>query len=340
MPPKQQKTPQAAPPASTRSLQILDALPRVARRFAEVDALHDALRQLAPRCHLLTPTLNPEMVPEFHEVSVRTITVNPSRDGGEVYELPGGNRELALTKVALDRIAAAAGISWDPVRSGRLDDGSDPHYCHFRAVGFVRDLDGGRRVLVGEKVTDLREGNPNIFTEDPQRMAREWDTQARRYTDRVKHEGFVKGWSQVRLDGAREHILPMTESKAKNRVIRALGLRPKYTAEELQKPFVVLGLILTGRSSDPELERLAKERMLTAAISASRELFGGDPPRSPGPLPPPIERIAPPPVPTEREPGEDDDVIEIARGEDCGCPDGPADQHEPGCRLGGGEDGD
>lgn len=268
---------------------MLTRLPAVPGLHRSVESLHAALRDLSPKVHLLSPTINPEYVPEFHEVAVRLVVVDPRDEGGEVYKLPGAQAdERALSKVALDRIAAAAGISWDPIRSGRIDDASDPHYCHFQAVGYVRDLDGSRRTLIGSKEIDLREGNPAL-----------------------------KAWTPQRLNEARLHLLSMAESKAKNRVVRSLGLKQKYRVAELaEKPFAVLSLVLTGASEDPQLERIAKEKLLDAALSTSRELYGTAPrllqvPEQPAP-PPPIERQPPPPVALaqdpDREPGDESEV--------------------------------
>ena len=341
-PQRQQSTardPDSVAPGATSAL--VQRVAAIGGLHRSVDTLRAALHDFAPRVHLLSPTINPEMVPEFHEIAIRPVTVDPNPTMGEVYKLPGG-AEVALTKVSLDKIAAAAGITWDPVRSGRLDDRSDPHYCHFRAVGTVRDLDGSRRTLVGEKEIDLRDGNPSIFTADEKRMAVVWVNG--RATDKIdeRSRGYVRGWSRDRLDGARTHILAMAESKAKNRAIRQLGVKSKYTTAELmQKPFVCLSLVFTGASDDPDLQRLAKERMLDVALSTSRELYGAEPPharmlRAPEEPAPALEHHAPPPiaaVPADEddEPGEliqDGEIV-------CGCPDGPGGIHEPGCPEGG-----
>lgn len=349
---QQQRLPQQQRPQSTarepdsvapgQSSALVQRVAAIGGLHRTVDTLRAALHDFAPRVHLLSPTINPEMVPEFHEIAIRPVTVDPNPVAGEVYKLPGG-AEVALTKVSLDRIAAAAGITWDAGRSGRLDDRSDPHYCHFRAVGTVRDLDGSRRTLVGEKEIDLRDGTPSIFTDDERRMAVVWANG--RATDKIdeRGRGYVRGWSRDRLDGARTHILAMAESKAKNRAIRQLGVKAKYTTAELmQKPFVCLSLVFTGASDDPDLQRLAKERMLDVALQTSRELYGAEPPharmlRAPEDQPPPaLEHHAPPPiaaVPADEddEPGGQIQDAEII----CGCPDGPAGTHEPGCPEGG-----
>jgi len=312
----------SAPPA------LLLHLPAGQMRHGNLETLHAALLDLAPKIHLLSPTINPDLVPEFHEVSIRLVVVDARDEAGEVYKPVGARTpdERALTKVALDRIAAAAGISWDPTRSGRLDDRSDPHYCHFRAVGFLRDLDGSRRTISGEKEIDLREGTPTIFTDDPARMKHKWVN--KQPTNQIENEGYVNGWSAARLAGQREHILSMAESKAKNRAVRSLGVKQKYDISELQqKPFAVLALVLTGRSDDPVMQRRAQERMLDAAVATSREIYPNAAPTPIAQVPPAIEQAAapdpphaPPPLALrEREPGDEDDELGQAQ-PCCGCP--------------------
>lgn len=362
-PARQQQQPQ---PGAREADRVDAALPAVLKNMPalqspmcrDVQSLQQQVRALSGRVHLLSPTIDPSYVPEFHEVSIRLVDVDDRVEEqggrGDVYRAAGWKPdERALTRHALDRIAGAAGLSWDPLRSGRVDDGSDPYYCHFRAVGYVRDLDGSRRTVTGEKVIDLRDGHPSIFTADESRMKRKWiDSGPNRGANGpIENPGFVKGWSEQRLSEARLHMVQMAETKAKNRVIRSLGVKQKYRADELQKPFAVLALVLTGASSDPQMERLAKERMLDAALQTSREIYGADAPgqrqlRAPEETPAPAEvRTAPPALPSgpvvpeidddEREPDTEGDGRDDYK--HCGCPDGPAGQHELGCRLGGGE---
>jgi hypothetical protein len=276
-------------------------LPAVRPVHRDVATLRHDLLELGPKVHLLSPTQSPELVPQFHEIAIRVVRVRADEESGEVYK-PQGARgdEVALTKVSLDRIARAAGISWDPVRSGRLDDRSDPDYCHFRAVGHMTDLDGRRVTITGEKEIDLRDGNPRI-----------------------------KGWSAERLGGAREHILAMCESKAANRVIRKLGVKQKYTKAELAKPFAVLALVLTGAHPDPERERDAQNQILAAAIATSREIY---PSAEPVALPPPREAPhAPPAIDTTAPPVPDEDD-EPALFE-CSCPEREAGVHTDTCEY-------
>lgn len=310
-------------PAPTPPAATVPALVTNAGTFSDLALANQELGRLGNRAHVLAPVLRLDMVPEFHEVALKVCTISPDPNRGEVYPQEGG--KLAPTKVALDRIAAAAGIHWDPLRSGRLDDGSERHYCHFRAVGRVKDLDGGWRILSAEKEVDLRDGNPTIF--DPENT----------HGGQNVEPGFRRGWSSRRLAGAREHILALAESKAKNRVVRSLGMKQTYTAAELAMPFVVPCLVFTGRSDDPELERVAKLEILKAGVAAAQELFGASIDVTPQR---PFARHAPPQI--AAEPVDDEEIEPAAEPQgpapeqgsffsECGCPDGPGGKHEPGC---------
>src|SRR5690606_27908444 len=175
----------------------------------------------------------------------------------EVYDVGG---RLGLAGDTLNRIAAAAGLTWDPHASGRLDDGSDPHYCHYRAVGHVRHFDGSIRTVTGEVEIDAREGSPQI--EEIRSKAA-----ARARKDNRKNDG---GEAQIRE--LRKFLLRHAESKAKNRAIACMGVKRSYAPAELQKPFAVARLMWTGQTDDPELRRefarMHAERMLdgTAAL--------------------------------------------------------------------------
>lgn len=280
--------------------------------FDEIAAAQQFLDGLRDRAFVLSPVVKLDHLPEFYSLSVRFITVDPRKESGEVYDIydrdnPGS---VALTKVALDKIAGAAGISWHPELSKRLDDRSHPFYCHFRAVGVYRDSTGEMRTISGEKETDVRDGNPLIWKADG---------------------SFQRGWSEARLLMAREHILPLTESKARNRAIRLLGVRQKYQAAQLaEKPFVVLSLVLTGRSSDAEMQRIAKQRILDRELAANAALFGPvDHARA---LPAPVESTPtqeadethpPPPAGTAPVDRDEDDAPPCqCRGEfhEVGCP--------------------
>jgi hypothetical protein len=184
------------------------------------------------------------------------------------------------------QIAAAAGVSWIMEQTGRLDDGSDPHFCHFRAVGMVTSFDGSKRVVSGEVDMDLRDGSPQVDALKARAAAKKRDA-----SDQIR---------EMRL-----FILRHAETKSKLRAICDIGLRRSYTERELSKPFVVARLMWTGQSDDPELRRMYAEKMADAQMAGVMGLYGNAaalPRRAPAPQRPQLAHAgqfaghAPPPV--------------------------------------------
>ena len=229
------------------------------RRYTQPDQLTEGMAELSARYNVLTPVRQVSHVPMGHAVVLSAVNIDPreAREGGETFRVDGGRR--ALSKSALDKLASAAGVSWVPERSGRLDNASDPHYCHFRAVGVLTDLDGAERVISGEKEMDLRDGSPQVA--ELERIAEKKGRSA---------EGQV---SQMRL-----HILAHAESKAKLRAVRqACCVRGGYTQQDLQRPFVVPRLVETGDFGDPDLNReyaRLKMRKMLGMGGPAESLFG------------------------------------------------------------------
>ena len=129
----------------------------LARPDLHRNALEDLLAQYQrEKYNFATPITVLDQVPPMHRVSVRVVQIDPKT---ETYPIPGGDK-VGLGKTALDKIAAAAGISWSPERCGQIDSYNDPHRCKYRAVCTVQDFDGRRRTVFAEKEVDLR-GEPD-----------------------------------------------------------------------------------------------------------------------------------------------------------------------------------
>lgn len=211
----------------------------------------------------------------------------------ETYALPGSENR-GLSKVALDKIAAAAGVSWVPGESRRLDDGSDPRYCHFRAVGRYRHFDGTVSQIVGEKEMDLRDGSPAteaIITKSAKKAKREAEQKKRPISDaEARAIGIEKAGNQI--NEMRLHILGHAETKARLRATRSLGLRTSYSPAELQRPFVVVRVAFTGRTDDPELRREFGRAIAQNFLNGHAALYGA----ATTALPAPAQVMPPPPV--------------------------------------------
>jgi hypothetical protein len=269
--------------------------------FDNLDRLADAMLRATEKANIIAPIVAFDHIPVFHEVSLRLRVVRidgrEMKNGGEVYKVQGG---LALGKSALAKLSIAARITWDAIRSGRLDDSSDAHYCHFRAVGFWPDFDGSRLLEIsGEKVLDLREGSALC-----QKLEAEAERSAKKYNK-------PSDGGEARIREMRSFIIEHSESKARNRAIRqALALKSKYSAEELKRPFVVPTLIETGRCDDPELKKEYYRAKLAGQGLATKALYnGGEPPVKPGDMEvleveakPINEEPKQPPPPVEKSP--------------------------------------
>lgn len=202
--------------------------------------------------NIITPATMVQSLPEGFEVAISLVYVNPhidksvktdNKSNGEVYEAEGGG--LCPSASTLSKISAAAGITWDPRACGQIDDGSHPHFVKYQVVAGWLSFDNSPIVEPATKTLDLRDGSARI------------------------EEKSVK-WIRAQ----RENIHENAETKAKSRAIRRLGLRPSYTAKELEKPFAVARLMFTGRSKDPELARAFAMLKAQQATGGIRALFG------------------------------------------------------------------
>ena len=205
--------------------------------------VEEALQKYDPsRYNLLTPITSIDRLPEMSRLSVRVVPVDTSDGGGDCYhsKLFMKSNERAPTKVLLDKIAAAAGITW--IQSRRIDDRSDPYLCEWEAIAEMVDFDGTKRRIIRSKGVDLRDGAPA-----------------------------VQGMSPGMLKQQRTDIATLAESKTCNRVIRsALAMKQKYTAEELKRPFVIPRLVPDMDMTDP----VVKEAVIQHRLGAERQLFG------------------------------------------------------------------
>lgn len=254
--------PQKRPPAAAQGGRSQQAIQRaqqgqvVAGSFGDAKTVNARLREMSDEYHLVAPATVCSSLPEGCEVAISLVSVNSdaSPNGpGDVY--PTGGGKLGLAKATLDRIAAASGVTWDPQLCRRTDDGRDPHYVAFTAVGYVRNFDGSIRTLTGSKEMDLRPGSPQVDA----------------FHDRAKDgKDAEKQIREMRL-----HILGHAETKAKLRAIRSMGIKTSYTKTDVEKPFAVARLMFTGRTEDPELRRefaLLNARGMLGGIAA---LYGG-----------------------------------------------------------------
>ena len=223
--------------------------------FNTPSAVMKMLQEAARECHLITPQTSCGELPVGCAVASSLVWVDPDN---ETYGIPHKDADRrGLDRNALNKIAAAAGLSWDPILSCRLDDQSNPHYVHWRAVCTARNFDGTQRTLVGNVEIDLRDGSEAAIAS-----------------------------SEKELPIARKFILRHAESKAKNRCIRDLGVRTSYMRGELAKPFLVAKITFTGQTEDPALKRLFAEKTFESFHGSRAQLYPNA--ARPGHAPPPL----------------------------------------------------
>jgi hypothetical protein len=224
-------------------------------------AVTSRLREMSARYHVVSPATRVDALPPGCGVGMSLVLVDPASD--DVYQVSGG--KVGLSGTSLKRIGAAAGINWDASQSRRLDDGRDPRYCHYVAVGRVKNFDGSERTVSGEVEMDLRDGSPQVLA-----------LQAR-----AEEKARKSGKPVANVDGQvrdmRLFILRHAETKAKLRAIADMGLRRSYTAAELAKPFAVFSLVWTGHTDDPELKIEAFRMQHEQMTRASTSLYGRPP---------------------------------------------------------------
>lgn len=257
----------AAPAKSTAiEVQGPSKMERLVGSFSGHAAINERLAFAADQCHLVSPFPAVGRLPEGFGVQIALVYVHPP----DTYPTKDAERPHGIGKAALDRIGHALGLTWDVERSRRLDDASDPYYCHWRAVGRYRTSDGQVATIKGEKEMDAREGSAQISGKSPKQIA-----------------------------GLREHLMSHAETKARLRAIRTMGIRTAYSAEELKLPFACVRLVFTGQSSDPALRMRFAEMTAASFLGVRSDLYGrehaGDRPTA---LPAPVVpfRHAPPPV--------------------------------------------
>jgi len=219
------------------------------RKPAEVLAALDRLRQ---DCNVhVPPGLEGIRLPDgfsvvWTEVDIDTRQAN---QGGEVYNVSGG---YTLATTAIERLTSAFGITWDTARSGRLDAGDHPYYCSYLAVGSYMGPDGMPVPVSGTNKTDLRDSMPGAekFRNDKGEM------------------------NTKMLMQQRQHILSISESKARSRAYRkAVGMRA-MPQKEIARPWVVFRIQITGETDDPRTQRIFESMIFQNALAARAALYG------------------------------------------------------------------
>lgn len=263
--------------------------------FDDAERLGAAIKKVGTDYHLVNPggALGSQL-PPLHAAGISFVFVAGEN---ETYPIPGSSKR-GLGKTVLDRLSAAAGVRWNPHLCGLIGNSTDPNLVEYQAVGEVLQMDGTARMITAVKRIDLRA--------DKSLPVEKWGNDAQEIARVAAMKTDDKGvprdpWPQIIQ--ARQHILSLAESKAKNRAIRSLGIKAAYEPQELVKGFAVLRLQFTGIGADPEVNREVAMMMANRALGATSMLYG--PSAVAGQLPRP-ERTVPKIVEAEAKEIEDD----------------------------------
>jgi hypothetical protein len=219
------------------------AVSTLAGNYSNMDELAGKLREAALHCRLIGgATCGP--LPIGHEAQIIVIPIVEA----DCYPLKGRDGDpprLGIGKSIITTIANAAGVIWDSI--SRRDDGSDPLYALIEVKGRYRQNDGTWRPMVDMRDLDLREGSAQAKS--------------------VATPGM--------LANKRENLLRLAITMAKLRAIRdALGIAHGVLKSDIDRPFVVVKQIFTGRDSDPVIRRMFAAAIGQRFLAAGGALFG------------------------------------------------------------------
>lgn len=277
----------------------------------EITARIERAMQMA---NVLSPVTQCPNLPPFHEVAVSSVKADcevnsngfPVRPG-EIYKI--SKDSYGLGKPFLNRVKRSVGVVWVPEQCGRRDDESDPYFVRHFSFGVVQKFDGGIETIKGTKTLDLRDGSARVKKIIAKKVASaiydlKYDAQNKnfRITDemiaKTRKEAEERAWDDI--NAMRAEIETLAETGSEMRALRSLGMKTSYTLKELQKPFVIFSLVVTGKHENPEFERMFAEKAAEKALDSRRTLYGSTP--EPMTIPshvleqPVPRRTAPPPV--------------------------------------------
>jgi hypothetical protein len=229
--------------------------------------------------HVLSPAMKIWAFAPGYGVNVSMVlidaTINDDGFGSDTYfdrATMKSDGERAISALGLKRIAQCAGVAWHPELTTRLDDRTIPNLWEYRAVGLVQGIDGTWMSLHGTKEVDFRDGSAQIGGWTPDKWAA---LQAEnRSLPKDKQTWSINGWSEKRVLQARAQGLRLAETKAMSAAIRQLGLKHRYTVQELAQPFVVLRVSYVPDLADPAVREVVMQRALagTSALYTTASL--------------------------------------------------------------------
>lgn len=232
--------------------QTMTALARVeqetAKPLARIEDVRAVIERVRGQVHMLCPVTQLDYIPPHHQISLRTVLLDPARDcyRGKAF---CDEDEVAPKKEGILKILSAAGAA---VKLDRLDDRSKNYYWEVKATIVVKEFDGTEVPMEATKALDLNDGTPDALA------------------------AMGSSNSKQSLAVARQHGLSLCETKALLRACRAkFQIFQKYKRAELGKPFMFPKLVAAPDMSDPDVKKAFLESVFPKA--AENRLYGGEP---------------------------------------------------------------
>jgi hypothetical protein len=218
--------------------------------------------------NVLIPNTHIEGISEFHIPVIAYVPLSPEPVDGDVY-FHKESGKFALTKQGLMTLSKEAGIVWHPAETRRVDNRGDRDYVAYRAVGGIRMADG---TIVwappGEYDMDFE-----VIEEKLRVQYEKSGKKAKKAGDEL--QGYIDYCVKRDLLHKRDHKIKLAAAGAMNRVVRMLlGLKPGYTKQELNQPFVVARIVFKPDYSDPQ----TKKRMIDKGIESLTSVYGAEAP--------------------------------------------------------------
>jgi len=277
------------------------------------------------QCNILTASITTEGLTPLHAVTVEQLELSPDPKQGDVY--PHDKGKMIIHKQGLEKLSNLAGI--EMVKTVRTDNGSDRQYISYQAGGFIRKADGSVVMCVKTYGMDFEVIEEEVLEMYQEKMAK-WckdkgqNAWPNNLTEQQRQE-YITDKSRKEVRRRRKYKDQLCESGAQARVKRdLLGLKTFYSPAELQKPFVVVRIVLKPDYEDPAIKMM----LTRAAISAQGQIFGELPApggEAPGSVPPAQITHADAPIEPAALPNGGSDTVEDADYEEAAAAAGPPD---------------
>ena len=222
-------------PAQAPSNALAKAEPNaMSFALADPNAVNERIKAIKSQVILLTPAPLVTSIPDGHSIESTMVTTDKGKDFWNI----AGNQFLKGYKV--NELGVALNVSWHKTKREDYDN-SVLHVWVFTVAGDVQSFDGSIRTITGTYELDLRDGSEA-----------------------------AKALKPGDLSNKRKCGLRLAESGAKFRAIcGGCAVQRTISKEDLDKPFVILRLKLTGNFADAGLRRDYSRMLAARALGVS-----------------------------------------------------------------------